>query len=159
DFEDAPFQANWALNEISNAYEDLGDEEAARAVLAAAAIQEEEGQADNVSQLLNSAVDLVFDGRPEDGLHRVEAVAPNQVSPYGWSVVVQARACAAAQLKDAEALDFNLRILEEMREEGPSTETAALVCADRMDDAAAQMIWRLENERTRVDALLDMQDF
>jgi hypothetical protein len=156
-YDDAPHQANWVLDEIARSLDAIGEAEEARRLRVVAAVQEEDAEADNVSQLLNSAAELVMNGEPAEAVHRTEALGPDQTSLFGWGVLLQIRACGYAQLGEAEALEAALDAIDALGDDAFGTAMVAHLCADRPDRAAATLIARLKSRQTRADTLIGIQ--
>src|SRR5262249_34572322 len=134
-----------------------GAYEEAREVRNLAAVQEEGEDAENISQLLNSAAELVMNGEPEEALHRTLALGPDQTSRYGRSVLLWVRVCAYAQLDDQPALEEALEELDALGDDGYGAAVTGYLCADQPDAAARAYIESLQSRRTRSSELLDLQ--
>ncbi len=90
--------------------------------------------------------------RPRDALAALAPIGEKQVTPYGRLWVDSQRACAQADL-DPKAAAAAIIGLETGRKENPAALSQALICANRLDEAAALMIERLRDPRHRAGAL------
>jgi tetratricopeptide (TPR) repeat protein len=90
--------------------------------------------------------------RPRDALATLEPISEKQVTPYGRLWVESQRACALTDL-DPKAAAALIVGLEKERDENPAALSQALICANRLDEAAALMIERLRDPRHRSGAL------
>jgi hypothetical protein len=71
--------------------------------------------------------------------------------------LAQVKACVAAQLGDAAQLEQQLQYLTANEAWKPEAVVEALVCADRLDAAAAALARQLKDPRTRLAALSRLQ--
>ncbi len=90
--------------------------------------------------------------RPREALATLEPIGEKQVTPYGRLWVESQRACAQADL-DPGAAAATIIGLEKERKENPAALSQALICTNRLDEAAALMIERLRDPRHRAGAL------
>lgn len=90
--------------------------------------------------------------RPRDALAVLEPIGEKQVTPYGRLWVESQRACAQAEL-DPAAAAATMRLLDKERAENPAALSQALICNNRLDEAATLMIERLRDPRHRSGAL------
>jgi hypothetical protein len=158
DLRDVP----WFLDRFAFALADAGRMNEAHATLAAASAQGERWGAyvvDNVSQMLSGAWLLALDGKPQEALESAAEAYQRSFNTYVYMVDI---VCARAQLDPAEgdqvAMERTLRELRRSRSYYPLAYQRALECVGRTDEARELMIWRLETERHRIDALQDLQD-
>lgn len=90
--------------------------------------------------------------RARDALAVLEPIGEKQVTPYGRLWVESQRACAQADL-DPKAAAAKILILDKERQENPAALSQALICTNRLDEAAALMVERLRDPRHRSGAL------
>jgi tetratricopeptide (TPR) repeat protein len=155
-FEDMDKMA-WIQDQRSRALERLGRNDEALAELAQAATIKEDG-GPNVNQALNLAGQHCESGDGKKTLAAVERAGKN-LSPYGAMVYHSLRHCGAVLTGDARTQQVELEFLRAHREDGKSIYLRELLRANRMDDAAREMIARLESERLRGEMLYSLQDF
>jgi hypothetical protein len=130
------------LQEIGYAQYELQESEPARKSLERAAAISERGHS-NVSQVINRAANLMFDSLPEQALAVLVALGP--ASPYGTMWADATRVCAYEQLGRSEERDAVLAEMAPREDDHPVALAQALLCASRIDDAAALMVRRLSN--------------
>lgn len=90
--------------------------------------------------------------RPREALAALEPIGETQVTPYGRLWVESQRACAQADI-DPRAAAASIISLEKERQENPAALSQALICSNRLDEAATLMIERLRDPRHRSGAL------
>jgi tetratricopeptide (TPR) repeat protein len=146
----------WVLNSRARALTRLGRWDDAVAQFRKAARRPENGGM-NVSQVLNLARLLARLERPDDVEEAMEELGG--MSPFGRMQLALNRVMAAAAKGDAAALDAQLAAMRADRTESMGTYQAALVQADRIDEAAALLIERLRSDDWRSDALEEMQTY
>ncbi|PHY13627.1 hypothetical protein CSW58_04445 [Caulobacter sp. B11] len=88
----------------------------------------------------------------------VATVRLDQMSPYGQSVGLFVRSCAAATLGDMATAEAALKPLEALGADGRANLFWARLCRDDLDGAAALLIERLKDPLERGKALLILQD-
>jgi tetratricopeptide (TPR) repeat protein len=139
--------ANWLLNELAYALLDTGKVAEAEAVfLDAIAAGEQDGTA--VSQRINWAEELNDLGRPNEALAILQTLDPVRTSPYGRMWADAAIACALT-VTGGDGLEPLLDSMRGRRDDNPAGLTQALICANRLDEAAALYIHRLRTARRR----------
>lgn len=153
-FADGEEFRNWLLNLHGYFLYNLGRVDEGRAALREAAGLLERGDV-NVSNNINYGRFLILEGRARDALELLPKIG--EPSPYGRGWIELLRTCAGAQLGDAGLKRAGLEYLKAHESDNPAALTQALLCVDDLDAAAAQMIRRLENRKTRRDALLALQ--
>jgi tetratricopeptide (TPR) repeat protein len=131
------------------------DDEATKERQDAAALPE--NGTSNASQALNLAGAMNRRGRPKDALALLEKVTA--VSPYGRMVYEMTRACAYAQLGDKAKYAESMSYLKAHSSDGPMMPMDAAVCAKDLDGAASAEIALLLDPDTRLDILLELQEF
>lgn len=147
---------NWTLNSRATALGLLArDDEAVDALRRAA--RRPEGGRMNVSQAINLAQTLVQAGRPREALEAVSDITSRDASAYGWVASQSARACAHAELGDMAAAREVVADLRSRLADGESALQRALACMDDQESAAALLIQRLEDPKTRGAALMWVQ--
>jgi hypothetical protein len=163
-YDDVPAFADPLANVLAQALSDAGAVDRAHDVL-----REAEGDdprlmagrlrssSANPNQALNAAVLLLWDAQPAEARRRVAGIGRRELTPAGWLQLLAIRACAAAQLGDAEEVAARLAELERGRSTSVEALHMALMCADRLDAAAALTIERLGIENERLPALRMLQ--
>ena len=162
-FDDLGAQTPWFLDRFAFALADVGRMNEAHATLTAAGGQGERWGAyvvDNVSQMLSGGWLLAMDAKPQEALEHAAEAYQRSYNTFGYMVTV---VCARAQLDaaagDQVAMQRTLRELRRNRSNYPAAYQISLHCVGRTDEARELMIWRLETERHRLDALQELQDF
>jgi tetratricopeptide (TPR) repeat protein len=158
-YSDVDEEANWVLNALGYALEAAGDRRQARVVLRAAASQNEDGVTGNVSQAINSALGLVREGRGAEALRALDRVDISRVADYGQMFLLEVRACAAAQAGQTADADAVIGEMLARWNDNAYATLQALLCAERIDEAAALMVRQLETVSERAGALLRLQVF
>lgn len=153
-FTDGDDYRNWLLNMRGYFLYNLGRVDEGRAALQEAAGLKERGDV-NVSNIINYGSYLLLEGKAREAYELLPRIG--EPSPYGKGWIEEIRACAGAQLGDAELKRAGLQYLEAHESDNPAARTRALLCAGDLDAAAALMIRRLENRETRTEALLALQ--
>jgi len=151
-FDDQADNANWLHNELAYAYSDV--ERAAEAEAAFhASIAAGDAQGDRISQRVNWAAYLVRQGRGAEALPVLDQIGDGDGSPYGLLWRESGRVCALASNDRAKADALMDRIAPRW-DDNPSAIGRALLCLDRIDEAADLLVKRLRSERHRDTALL-----
>ena len=153
--DDASDAQRWILNEIGYAHYELSEPDLARAALERSARFPEYGTP-NVSQVINWASELVRDALPEQALAVIETVG--SPSPYGRMWAASIRACANEQLGRIDARNAALEELRAEERENPAAHVQALLCANRLDEAAASMIRRLAKPELQDEAFAALHE-
>ncbi|MGN6517039.1 MAG: hypothetical protein ACTHLR_14500 [Rhizomicrobium sp.] len=151
-------ELNWLSNTRSNALWASGRIDDALAAMAAAARETEDGRS-NVSQRMNLAGNYDAAGKPHEALDAVADLSADSASPYGRMVLAKVRACAYAQLNDAENLRQQINYIRAHIDDAPGGALDAFICSGDLDDAAATMIEQVQDPKTRSRALLNMQNY
>lgn len=148
----------WVMNNRAIALRRLDRlDEAAAELERASRLKEGEGAGANVSQVLNLGAFYCALGRPADALRTIESTG--EMSPYGRMVRGSVLHCAALQSGDRARAATALDYLTDHREDGEGTVLEALLRADRLDDAARELMLQLESEASREEALGFVQEF
>lgn len=90
--------------------------------------------------------------RPKEVLEVLSAIDDGDVTPYGRLWIQSQRACALVAL-DPAAYEAALDGLRKGKGENPAALSQALICGDRLPEARALMIERLNTPRHRAGAL------
>ena len=153
-FEDLASQSDSVLVGLGQALFEAGRYSEAEAVFTEAIrLGEPEESGDvAVDARLAWAGRLIDLSRPREALAALEPVGETQVTPYGRLWVESQRACAQAAI-DPKAAAAGIVGLEKERQENPAALSQALICTNRLDEAAALMIERLRDPRHRSGAL------
>ncbi len=158
-FDDLADYHAWALSARSSILMLMGRGDDALATqikardIAAAANQDTISHRINLGGLYN---DL---GKPGEALNEVKDVDSKKTSKYGVMAAEEVRACAHAQLGDKASLAKSLDFMRARAEDGENTLQAALLCANEMDEAAKQLISRLDDPIKRGNALATLQTY
>lgn len=150
-FDDQANNAHWLLNDLAYAYGDAGRlaeaDEAFREAVATAA-----PQGDRISQPVNYSEMLVRHGREREALVLLQAITDKDGSAIGLNWRDAGLACAQAG-SDRTRADALADDLLKRWEANPAAVSHALLCLDRLDDAAALMVRRLRSDDHRAEAL------
>jgi tetratricopeptide (TPR) repeat protein len=153
-FEDHAEQLNWLLNQEAYVLYDLGRVEDAHVAFRFAIMAREDGQP-SVSQVINFASMLEKEGRAQEALDTLAEVG--RASPYGEMWIASVRTCAAEQLDRNSLRDEGLAFLRANETDNAAALSAALLCVNALDEAAALFIRRLGNPDERDGALTALQ--
>jgi tetratricopeptide (TPR) repeat protein len=159
-FADAEDKLPWAWDGAARANTQLGRyEEAAKAFAAGAALGES-GML-NVSQVINLAHLQVRFGHPRDALKTLAVFddPKRQASPFGDMEMRLARGCAHAAAGNAQAAAADLAYAEAHAKDHPAALGYLYLCLDRIDQAAAFFIQRLDDPDKRGEILRDFSDY
>jgi tetratricopeptide (TPR) repeat protein len=150
-FEDREAQGDPVLIQLAAALADTGDIKEAEAV-SIEAIGPDEARADSTDARMNWGGRLLDLARPRDVLKVLEGIDLDYVTPYGQAWIDAQKACAWSDIdpKTAEPL---LESLRKQRDGNPGALSEALLCANRLDEAAALLVWRLQSPEHRAGAL------
>ncbi len=153
-FEDLGSQAGDVLVGLGQALFEAGRYGEAEAVFneAIRLDEPEDSEAVAVDARLAWAGRLLDLSRPREALAALEPIGEKQVTPYGRLWVESQRACAQADI-DPKAAAASIVGLEKERQENPAALSQALICSNRLDEAAKLMIERLRDPRHRSGAL------
>jgi beta-barrel assembly-enhancing protease len=111
----------------------------------------------NVSHIINLAWFYAEAGRNDEAL--AVLLDLGDMSPYGHMQMHGARYTAALQKGDEQIAGESLAYLDKHRDDALDTWQWTLVRANRLDDAAALLIERLQDPARRNQALRDVQDY
>jgi tetratricopeptide (TPR) repeat protein len=153
-FTDGDEYRNWLVNVRGYFLYNLGRVDEGRAALREAAGMRER-RSPNVSNIINYGGYLLLEGKANDALDLLPRIG--EASPYGKGWIAEIRACAGAQLGDADLKRAGLEYLEAHESDNPAARTRALLCVNDLDGAADLMIRRLGDPKTRREALLALQ--
>ncbi|MES2032684.1 MAG: hypothetical protein V4466_00785 [Pseudomonadota bacterium] len=149
-FEDSDPQANQVLLDLAQSLFDTGRTDQAQAVFKA--VLARSADAPSVDGSLAWAGRLLDLGRPKEALAVLDAVDRDYMTPYGLFWLDSQRVCAMADI-DPKTAAPTLALLEKGRDENPGALSQALLCLNRIDDAAALLAWRLASPRHRSGGL------
>ncbi len=157
-YEDYDDEWVWVLNDRAIALERLGRwEEAEHQYLQAGLLRERGGT--NVSQRINLAQTYCSWGQPEKALKSLEPIEAGSTSPYGSMQIYIVRLVAGLQLSNQKMADAALAAMALHRKDSESTYERALLETNHLDEAAALLIARLADRKSRQDALLGIQHY
>lgn len=150
-FDDREEQGDAVLVQLGASLLDTGDVKEAEAVFTEA-IGPDDDRAGSTDARMNWAGRLLDLARPRDVLAVLEGVDLDYVTPYGKAWIDAQKACALSDIdpKTAEPL---LESLRKGRDKNPGALSEALLCANRLDEAAALLVWRLQSPEHRSGAL------
>jgi len=145
-FEDADGQADQLLATLAQTLFETGRTAEAEAVFKAALALDETSPSIDAS--LAWAGRLIDLGRPKEALVLLDAVDRAYMTPYGLYWLDAQRLCAQAGI-DPKGAETALAAIEKGKDENPGALSQALLCLNRVDDAAALLAWRLASPRHR----------
>lgn len=149
-FEDGGTQAVQVILALGQALFEMGRYPAAEAAFKEAITID--GGEDSVEASMTWAAHLVDMGRAREALVLLDAVDRDYFSPYGLQWLESQRACAQAEF-DPKAAEVTLTALRKSGDENPGAVSQALVCTNKIDDAAALLVKRLASPRHRAGGL------
>ncbi|MBS0377452.1 MAG: DUF3857 domain-containing protein [Proteobacteria bacterium] len=157
-YKDYDEQYVWLLNMRSQMLYLMGrwDEAVEQLRLAS---QMKEGASVNVSQVINLGVLLNRLQRPAEAREVVKQLGSGSMSPYGQMQKWDVELSAALQLGDSAEAARVLQLIHDHQDDAVSTYEDGLVMANRLDEAAALLISRLEDPDRRIPALMSLQHF
>lgn len=147
----------WAYDVRNQIHARLGRRDEAMEALEAGARTPENGKP-NVNQTLNLAYAQMAAGRSKAALATVASVRLDRMSPYGRSVALKVKVCAAADLGDTETAQASLKALRELDADAKGNTLDALLCVNDLDAAAAVVVQRLKSPDMRRATLALLQD-
>lgn len=150
-FDDREEQGDWVLIQLAHALLDTGKVEEAEAVFDEA-ISAPDGREPSTDARMNWAGRLLDLARPRDVLRILDGVDLDYVTPYGEAWIDSQKTCAWNDV-DPAAAEPMLESLRRRKTENPGALSQALICMDRLDEAAALLIWRLQTPEHRGGAL------
>ena len=150
-FEDRESQGDWVLIQLGHSLLDTGEVREAEAVFREAVGPDDE-PAGSTDARMNWSGRLLDLGRPREALTLLAGIDLDYVTPYGEAWVDAQKTCATQDL-DPLAAEPMLEALRKRRDENPGALSEALICMNRLDEAAALLIWRLQSPEHRAGAL------
>jgi len=150
-FDDAGLQADELLGQLAQALFETGRTAEAEAVFREA-IGETDAPRPSVEARMALAGRLLDLDRPGEVAPLLDAVDPAAMTPFGRLWLTSLRACAQAGL-DPRGAAASLDILRAGEDENPAALGQALLCNDRVDEAAALLVRRLNAPKHRAGAL------
>lgn len=151
EFSDREAQGDWVLIQLGHSLLDTGDLKEAEAVFDEA-IGSPDDRGTSTDARMNWAGRLLDLGRPRDVLKVLDGIDRDYTTPYGEAWIDSQRTCAEADV-DPKAAGTMLEALRKQREKNPGALSQALICMNRLDEAAALLIWRLQTPEHRGGAL------
>lgn len=150
DFEDRDTQADQLLNLLAQSLFDTGRTAEAEAVFKSALALDPDGTSIDASLAWSGR--LIDLGRGKEALALLDGIDRDYMTPYGLYWLDAQRICAQAEF-DPKAAAATLPAVEKGRDENPGALSQALLCLNRVDDAAALLAWRLASPRHRAGGL------
>lgn len=150
-FDDREEQGDRLLADLADSLLDTGDVKEAEAVFTEA-IGPDDGGERSTDARMSWAGRLLDLARPRDVLKVLAGLDLDYVTPYGEAWIDAQKACAWNDI-DAKAAEPLLESLRKRRDENPGALSEALICMNRLDEAAALLIWRLQSPEHRSGAL------
>lgn len=150
-FEDLEEQGDRVLVDLADSLLDTGDVKEAEAVFTEA-IGPDDGDDRSTDARMAWAGRLLDLARPRDVLKVLAGLDLDYVTPYGEAWVDAQKTCAQNDI-DPRAAEPLLESLRKRRDENPGALSEALICTNRLDEAAALLIWRLQSPEHRSGAL------
>lgn len=150
-FEDGQAQGDWVLIQLGHSLLDTGETGEAETVFREAIGRDDE-PAGSTDARMNWSGRLLDLGRPREALAILAGIDLDYVTPYGEAWVDAQKTCATHDL-DPKAAEPMLESLRKRRDENPGALSEALICLNRLDEAAALLIWRLRSPEHRAGAL------
>lgn len=157
-YTDMKDELNWLLDARATALWDVGRTQESLAAMAGGAQQLEDGQ-QNASQRLNLAQYYGLAGKPREALDAVATLSLDHVSPYGGMVLASVRACAYAQLNDADNLRQQMIYVHAHSDAAPGIAFETFICAGDLDSAAAAITEQIQDPKTRSSMLVKLQNY
>ncbi|MGA7710992.1 MAG: hypothetical protein WCA81_03760 [Rhizomicrobium sp.] len=154
-FSDVEDKLNWIYDIRARALLSLDRVDEGVAQFAQAARLSEHGTP-NVSQTINLADAYYLLGRPKDTLAALADFKGN-TSPFGQMQFEEARACAYAQLNDAENLTKSMAYIDAHTADAPGVKLDVSICAGDLDGAAKTAITQLGDPELVSPTLLSLQ--
>jgi tetratricopeptide (TPR) repeat protein len=151
EFSDREEQGDWILILLAQSLLDTGDVKEGEAVFNEA-IGVDDGGEPATDARMNWAGRLLDLSRPRDVLKVLDGLDLDYVTDYGKAWIDSQRACALNDL-DQKAAAAMLETLRARKEENPGALSQALLCMNRLDEAAALLIWRLQTPEHRSGGL------
>jgi tetratricopeptide (TPR) repeat protein len=150
-FDDREEQGDRILVDLADSLLDTGDVKEAEAVFIEA-IGPEDGGDRSTDARMSWAGRLLDLARPRDVLKVLAGLDLDYVTPYGEAWIDAQKTCAWNDV-DPKAAEPLLDSLRKRRDENPGALSEALICMNRLDEAAALLIWRLQTPEHRAGAL------
>ena len=151
EFRDREEQGDWVLIQLAQSLLDTGDAKQAELVFNEA-IGLDDGPGPSTDARMSWAGRLLDLSRPRDVLKVLDGIDRDYITPYGEAWIDSQRTCAQNDL-DPKLAEPMLETLRKQREENPGALSQALICMNRLDEAAALLIWRLQTPEHRGGAL------
>ena len=144
--------AYWFVNEYAYALSRAGKPEEAFALLRR--LEDLGIRENNLVPMASNHISLLTQWGEFDtaltAIAELEALGSDLTDDYGWMWVYSAKACSLHQLaRTEEAEKVLVESIMPIADKNGSAYTRALLCLDRVDEAAASIIDRLQDEETR----------
>jgi tetratricopeptide (TPR) repeat protein len=159
-FTDAEDKLPWAWDGVARANTALGRYEEAAKAFSAGGQLGEDGMP-NVSQIINLAHLQVRFGHPAEAVRTLAVFddPKRQASPFGYMEMRLARGCANSAAGNARAAAADLAYAEAHAKDHPVALGYLYLCLDKMDQAAAFFIQRLDDPDQRSAILRELADY
>jgi hypothetical protein len=160
-FTDADEQMNWWWDGLARTYAMLGRYDDMVIALQTGA-NKKEGEAANVSQIINLAQMQTRFGKPREALKTLAVFDTREersMSPYGAMEMRFARGCANVKAGRKDAVAADLAYLKAHDSDHSEALSNMLLCMDDLDGAAASIIQRLSDPERRAFTLRQISDY
>lgn len=150
-FDDREDQGDRLLVDLADSLLDTGEVQEAEAVFTQA-VGPDDASERSTDARMSWAGRLLDLARPRDVLKVLAGIDLDYVTPYGESWIDAQKTCAWNDI-DPKAAEPLLESLRKRRDDNPGALSEALICMNRLDEAAALLIWRLQSPEHRAGAL------
>lgn len=152
-FDDGESNVGWLVNQRSNALYALGRFDEGREVFRHFVDSRQDSSIDG--NVLNFASYLLFEGRARESLALLPRISTSVPGRRAW--IEALRSCAAAQLGEHKLSEISLEYLRAHQFDSASAFATALLCIDKLDEAANFTIRCLGDRDQRQETLLLLQ--
>lgn len=144
----------WILNELAYALLEVGQPDAAIALMDRVAELDLRRYPSLVNQRINRGAVLLEVGRFDEAIDAVHLATGLAVSGYGRMFIEQINVCAHFEAGRPSEAELAMAFLTDRPMVNPRATQIALLCLDRHEQAVEHMLARLADPRTRDDALI-----
>lgn len=144
----------WILNELAYALLEVGEPDAAIALMDRVAELDLRRYPSLVNQRINRGAVLLKTGRFDEAVEAVQLATGLAVSGYGRMFIEQINVCGHLNAGRPSEAELAMAFLTDRPMVNPRATQIALLCLDRHEAAVEHMLARLADPRTRNDALV-----